>query len=246
MILLAALLAATAQPTMTPVVAAQAVQCSDSPGTNRKICEALAAQSAGRFAEAAAGFESAAVDLKPGDPVADRMLAAAGNMWIAAGEPGKAATALDKGLAGSGLLADQRGEALLDRARAAEAQGDLKTARAKVTAAAETISRDPFLWYFSAALAIREQDPAAAKTAIGRALSLEPNDPTILFEAGHVYELAGDDDKARDYWTRAAAADPKGKSGDAARRALAMMDVPLTVTNQVTKQPVEEVKEPGK
>ena len=171
------------------------------------------------------------------------MLAAAGNMWIAAGQPGKAAVALDKALAGTGLLADQRGEALLDRARAAEAQGDLKTARAKVTAAAETIARDPFLWYFSAALAIRENDPATAKLAIGRALALEPNDPTILFEAGHVFQFAGDDAKARDYWTRAAAADPRGKSGDAARRALAMMDVPLNVTNRVTTQPVEEDKD---
>ena len=61
-----------------------------------------------------------------------------------------------------------------------------------------------------------------------------------MFEAGHVFHFAGDDAKARDYWTRAAAADPKGKSGDAARRALAMMDVPLTVTNQVTTQPVED------
>ena len=67
-----------------------------------------------------------------------------------------------------------------------------------------------------------------------------------LFEAGHVYEFAGEDDKARDYWTRASAADPKGKSGDAARKALAMMDVPLTVTGKVTNQPVEETKEPGK
>ena len=78
---------------------------------------------------------------------------------------------------------------------------------------------------------------------IGRALALEPNDPTVLFEAGHVVQFAGDDAKARDYWTRAAAADPKGKSGDAARRALAMLDVPLTVTNQVTSQPVEEDKD---
>jgi tetratricopeptide (TPR) repeat protein len=247
MILLAVLLAtATAQPSTSPVVATQAGQCSDSPGAGHKICEALAAQAAGRFAESASAFETAAAGLKPGDPAADRMLAAAGNMWIAAGEPGKAAAALDKGLAGSGLLAEQRGEALLDRARAAEAQGDLKTARAKVTAASETVGRDPFLWYFSAALAIREQNAAAAKTAIGRALALEPNDPTILFEAGHVYEFAGEDDKARDYWTRASAADPKGKSGEAARRALAMMDVPLTVTNQVAKEPVQEAKEAGK
>lgn len=214
--------------------------CASESGVAQKVCVAIDAQRSGRFAEAATGFESGAGMLKPGEPEADRMLAAAGNMWIAAGQPGKAAAVLDKALAGTGLLTDQRGEALLDRARAAEAQGDLKTARSKVSAAAEIIAQDPFLWYFSAALAIRENDPATAKLAIGRALALEPNDPTVLFEAGHVFQFAGDDARARDFWSRAAAADPKGKSGDAARRALAMLDVPLNVTNQVTTQPIEE------
>ena len=64
---------------------------------------------------------------------------------------------------GTGLQAEQRGEALLDRARAAEAQNDLKTARSKVNEAARSISEDPFLWYFSAALAIREGDAVTAK-----------------------------------------------------------------------------------
>jgi len=241
MILLAALLSA-AQPAASPAVTAEAGQCGNMDDAGGKVCQALAAQKAGRFAEAASAFESAALLQKPGDAAADRMLAAAGNMWIAAGEPGKAAVALDKALTGTGLLADQRGEALLDRARAAEAQGDLKTARAKVTAASVTIGGDAFLWYFSAALAIREQDATTATIAIGKALALEPNDPTVLFEAGHVYEFVGEDDKARDYWTRASTADPKGKAGDAARRALAMMDVPLTVTNKVTDQPVEDEK----
>ena len=241
MILLAALLAAA--PATLPPAAAGAMRCEKDSGVALKICRALDAQLTGRFAEAAAEFEAGAGILKPGDPAIDRMLAAAGNMWIAAGQPAKASQALDKALAGSGLLTHQRGEALLDRARAAEAQGDLKTARVKVTAATETIGQDPFLWYFSAALAIRENDPATAKLAIGRALALEPNDPTVLFEAGHVFQFAGDDAKARDYWTRAAAADPKGQSGDAARRALAMMDVPLTVTNQVTTQPIEDGKD---
>ena len=246
MIMLAALLAAAATGDSLPPQAAGVMQCDKDSGVPQKVCRALEAQLLGHFAEAATEFEAGAGMLKPGDPSIDKMLAAAGNMWIAAGEPAKAAAALDKGLAGTGLLGDQRGEALLDRARAAEAQGDLKTARAKVTAASETIAKDPFLWYFSAALAIREQDAPAAKTAIGRALALAPDDATILFEAGHVYEFAGEDDKARDYWTRASAADPKGKSGDAARKALAMMDVPLTVTGKVTNQPVEETKEPGK
>ncbi len=239
MILFAVLLAA-AEPATLPPKAAAILNCEKDQGVEQKVCRALEAQLGGRFALAAAEFEAGAGMLKPGDPAIDRMLAAAGNMWIAAGQPGKAAVALDKALAGTGLLAEQRGEALLDRARAAEAQGDLKTARAKVNAAAESIAQDAFLWYFSAALAIRENDPATAKLAIGRALALEPNDPTVLFEAGHVFQFAGDDAKARDYWTRASAADPKGKSGDAARRALGMLDVPLTVTNQVASRPVEE------
>jgi tetratricopeptide (TPR) repeat protein len=246
MILFAALLAAAAPADFLPAEAMPDSQCSMPEGAERHACLAVNRQLTGRFAEAALEFEAGAGLLKPGDPASDRMLAAAGNMWIAAGQPGKAALALDKALAGTGLLAEQRGEALLDRARAAEAQGDLKTARAKVTAATETISKDPFLWYFSAALAIRENDPVAAKLAIGRALILEPNDPTVLFEAGHVFHFAGDEAKAREYWTRASAADPKGKSGDAARRALAMMNVPLQVTNRVATQPVEEAEEDRK
>lgn len=189
---------------------------------------ALAAQQAGSFEASAGEFESAAAQVKPGDPAADRMLAAAGNMWIAAGEPGKAALALDRALAGTGLLADQRGAALLDRARAAEAQGDLKMARAKVTEAVQSAAEDPFLWYFSAALSIREGDLAAAQSAIGKALALAPNDPAVLFEAGHVANAAGEAAKARGYWQRAIAADPDSASGKAARAAIALLDRPAT------------------
>ncbi len=220
--ILFALLAAT--------LAAANPQCASDATPEAAVCRALAAQAANRPAEAAAAFEQAASAARPDDPAASRALAAAGNMWIAAGQPGKAALALDRALAGKGLFAEQRGEALLDRARAAEAQGDLKTARAKLGQAAETIAADPFYWYFSAALAVREEDVATAKLAIARALTLAPNDPTILFEAGHVASLAGEEARARDYWTRAAANDPKGTSGMAAKRALGLLPVPLTVS----------------
>ena len=200
-------------------------------------CRAIEASKAGKFAESAAAFESAA-DLSPADdPARDRALAAAGNMWIAAGQPGKAALALDKALAGRGLQGEQHGLAQLDRARAAESQGDLNTARAKVNEAAKTISEDPYLWFFSAALAIREEDIATAKSSINRALAMVPDSPEVLFEAGHVFQAAGEEAKARDYWTKAAAADPNGASGKAARQALAMSDAPLTVTNQVAARP---------
>ncbi len=208
--------------------AADTVVCGRTMSYEDQICAALQAGKTLSHTESAEAFERAAQYAVPG-PSQARAYAAAGNMWIAAGEPGKAALALDRALVGTGLQAEQRGEALLDRARAAEAQNDLKTARAEVREAEQTISGDPFLWYFSAALAIREGDAALAKTAINRALALEPNDPTVLFEAGHVAHFAGDLTGARDYWTRASAADPRGKSGEAARQALKLLDAPAAV-----------------
>ena len=193
------------------------------------VCQALQAEKNGNHASAAASFEQAAKASSEKDSKTARMWAAAGNLWIAAKQPGKAAADLDKALALPGLEAEQRGEALLDRARAAEAQDDLKTARAKANEAAASISADPFYWYFSAALAIRENDPATAQKAIDKALSLAPSDPTLLFEAGHVADLAGDDEKARRYWTRAAAADPSGAAGQAAAKAIELLGVTPTV-----------------
>lgn len=211
------------------IAVTQPAPCPDVVTAEAFICRAIRATADSRHQAAAEAFEQAALALDSSNPERARLWAAAGNMWIAAGQPGKAALALDKALTGSSLQAEQRGEALLDRARAAEAQNDLKTARAKITEAAATISQDPFLWYFSAALAIREGDPGTAKSSIGRALTLEPNDPLILFEAGHVAHFAGDSAGARDYWTRASAADPTGDAGKAAREALAMLDKPATV-----------------
>ena len=124
---------------------------------------------------------------------------------------------------------------MLDRARAAEAQNDLATARAKANEAAATISDDPFYWYFSAALAIREGDKATATAAIGKALTLAPSDPVILFEAGHVADFTGDEAQARDYWRRAAAGDPNGPVGKAATKAIEMLGVTPTVKAEPPK-----------
>jgi len=225
------LLIAAAVAAAPAVSAAPAAACPDVVTAEAFVCRALDAQKLGDPAAAATAFEQAAQASSTKDPATARMWAAAGNLWIAANQPGKAAIALDRALALPGLEAEQHGEALLDRARAAEAQNDLKTARAKLTQAGATISSDPFYWYFSAALYVREGDAAGAQMAIGRALSLAPSDPSILFEAGHVAHFAGDEAKARDYWTRAMQADAKGPIGQAARDALALLPVPLTVKN---------------
>ena len=214
-----------------PPVAPNAA-CPDVVTPDALVCRALEAQKAGNSEAAAQGFEEAAKASPEKDPRTARMFAAAGNLWIAANQPGKAALDLDRALILPGLEAEQRGEALLDRARAAEAQNDLRTARAKANEAAATISEDPFYWYFSAALAIREGDAATAKAAIGRALTLAPSDPVILFEAGHVADFTGDEAQARSYWNRAASSDPDGPVGKAAAKAIEMLGVTPTVKTE--------------
>ena len=212
--------------------AAPASSCPDVVTPDALVCRALDAQKSGDSQTAAQSFEEAAKASSEKDPKTARMWAAAGNLWIAAGQLGKAAIDIDKALALPGLEAEQRGEALLDRARVAEAQNDLKTARARLDEARETIAQDPFYWYFSAALAIRENDLATAQSSIRQALKLAPSDPTVLFEAGHVAHFAGDDAKARYYWEQASSRDTNGQIGNLAREALKMLPAPATVVTQ--------------
>ena len=207
---------------LASLAAEPAGACSNEPTEAALICHAIDASRAGDHAGAAKAFEALAAEAG-GEVEKAKAFAAAGNLWIAAGEPGKAALALDRALAGTTLQADQRGNALLDRARAAEAQNDLRTARSFTDKAEAIIGEDPFLWYFSAALAIREEDKARAQLAINKALSLAPADPAVQFEAGHVAEFAGDPVKARSHWSEAQRLDPAGEVGKAAARALALL-----------------------
>lgn len=212
-------------------------ECPDIVTPDALVCRALQAQKNGDGAAAAESFEEAAKASAEKDPKTPRMWAAAGNLWIAAGQPAKAAADLDKALALPGLESEQHGEALLDRARAAEAQNDLATARAKLNEAGATISQDPFYWYFSASLAMREGDRIGARSSIDHALKLAPQDPAILFEAGHVADYTGDDDQARLYWERASAGDPQGPIGRAAAKAIEMLGVtPTVMTNSAPKK----------
>ena len=214
--------------------------CPDLVTPEALVCRAVAADKAGNSAAAAQSFEEAAKASGDKDPRTARMWAAAGNMWIAANQPAKAAADLDKALASGGLQGIQRGEAVLDRARAAEAQGDLTTARARTTEAGQTISNDPFYWLFSAALAIRERDHGTSQAAITHALSLAPNDPSVLVEAGHVALFNGDDEQARSYWRRAEDNDPGGPIGRSAAKAIEVLGVTPTVKTDATPAPAAQ------
>ena len=230
---------ATAAPAPAPLITGTPGRsaCPNVVTPDALVCRALEAEKNGNPVSAAQGFDEAATAAGDRDPKAARMYAAAGNLWIAANQPAKAAADLDKALALNGLEGKQRGQALLDRARAAEEQGDLATARARLNEAKETISEDPFYWYFSAALALRERDGATAQSAISKALSLAPGDPAILFEAGHVADFNGNDDQARSYWMRAAGSDPGGPVGKAAAKAVEMLGVTPVVKTDPAPQP---------
>jgi tetratricopeptide (TPR) repeat protein len=122
-------------PILALAVAAAAPQtgaCPDLVSPEALVCHALDAEKKGDHAAAAQAFEEAAKASSDKDPKTARMWAAAGNLWIAAQQPGKAAFDLDRALAMKGLEAEQRGEALLDRARAAQEQNDLAPSDATV------------------------------------------------------------------------------------------------------------------
>lgn len=152
-----------------------------------------------------------------------------GNLRLSTGDAAGAARDFDRALAVPGGSDTERGELLLDRARAAQAAGDIATAEVRAADAARLVPNDPFLWYFRTTLAVAASDVPRAKLSIARALRLAPNDPTILFESGHVAQLAGEDAAAREAWQKALAADPHGPSGQLAREALGVAGVPLTV-----------------
>ena len=237
--LLLAAAAASASPPASPLITGERTRrpCPSLVTPDALICRALEAHRRGENAAAAEAFDEAAKASSAQDPKTARIYAAAGNLWIAGNQPGKAASDLDRALALPGLEGQQRGEALFDRARAAEAQNDLVTARAKLAEAGATISQDPYYWYFSASLALREHDVATARTAIDRALKLAPADPAVLFEAGHVANASGDEQQARNYWRGAVAGDPNGPVGRDAAKAIEMLGVPPTVKSQTEPQP---------
>jgi tetratricopeptide (TPR) repeat protein len=217
-------------------LAATTPKCPDVLTAEAYQCKALQAMNNGDSGKAAEMFEQGS-GVAAAREQAARMLAAAGNLWISANQPDKAAADLDKALALTGLEGAQRGEALLDRARAAEAKGDLPTARARLNDAVSLIPEDPFLWYFSTSLAIREGNIALAQSAIAKALALAPRDPTVLFEAGHVAHFAGDDAAARRFWQQALERDPKGAAGTSAREALALLPAPLIIKDTPAPAP---------
>lgn len=187
-----------------------------------KRCQGMAEAKAGRWAVAAAAFEEAA---RLAGSRSAAPLAQAGNAWLAAGDPTRAATALDAALVASeGVSGFDRGELMLDRARAAVAAGDLPGARGVLDRAQAAVPGDPLVWLLSATLARRSADPARAAKDIAEALRIAPDDAAVQLEAGNIAAVAGDETRAKERWGESARLQPTGPSGLAAKAALAQFE----------------------
>ena len=170
-----------------------------------RACLGLALTAQNRFAAAAAAFEEAARTAE---------LARTGE------DPVKARAALDAALAAGTLSGLERGEAMLDRARALVATGDLKAARVDLDGAVVDAADDPLAWLLSATLARRTGDLTRAKADIAQALRRSADDAQVQLEAGNIAALDGDEAGAKAAWTAAMRIAPDRPAGQAAARAL--------------------------
>jgi tetratricopeptide (TPR) repeat protein len=196
-------------------------------GPRARQCLALAYAQQERWTEAATAFDAAARDadaLK--DPLAARYWAQAGNAWLAAGDAVKAHAALTTALSAGTLTGQDKGEALLDRARALVAAGQPAAARTDLDAALDDAPRDPLAWLLSATLARRMNDLPRAKGDIDRALTMSADDASVQLEAGNIAASQGDAAAAKAAWTKAVRLAPASPMGQSASAALAQFNAP--------------------
>ena len=191
-------------------------------GIFARQCLGLAYAGMQRWAPAAAAFEQAADAAETSrDPRAADFRVQAGNAWLAAADPAKARLAFDAALATTALTPELRGEVHLDRGRAGVALGDVAGARADFDRAKALVPADPFVWYMSSALALRQSDLPRAQDDIAEAVRLAPDNPDLLVHAGNVAGVSGETQAARGLFAKAIRLAPASDAAKAARAALA-------------------------
>lgn len=189
-------------------------------GAPARHCLGLAYMHANKPAEASGAFEAAArVAEAAGSNEAGALYAQAGNAALTAGEAPRAEALLT-----SAILAERdaakKGEAMIDRAAAREAQGNAAGARADLEAGLKLAPADAEGWLLLAVLARREERLADARNAILHALAIAPDDPDVMLEGGNMAAIDGDYDRARRLWTAVTKAAPGSEAAKAADLAL--------------------------
>jgi tetratricopeptide (TPR) repeat protein len=169
-----------------------------------RACAGIGYSAENQWAAAAGEFEAAARAAELArDGRAARFWAQAGNARLAAGDAVAAQAALDAALAGGGLEGFDRGEALLDRARALVAAGETAGARRDLDAALILVPADPLAWLLSATLARRVDDLPRARKDIAEALRRSGDDASVQLEAGNIAAAGGDEAGAIAAWREA-------------------------------------------
>ena len=190
-------------------------------GLLARQCLGVAYAAQERWAPAAVAFEQAAQEAEiQRDGRAATLWVQAGNAALAGDDASKARQALDHALALPVLSPPMRGEAYLDRARAAVALNDSAAARADIDQALKLVAKDPMAWLLSATLARRQGDAPRATSDIAQAALLAPGEAAVSFESGNIAELRGDHEAARTAWAKTVAKDPDSPAGRAAAAAL--------------------------
>ncbi len=196
-------------------------------GALARQCLGLAYAAQERWADAAAAFEQAAGETKPGEELAAANLwVQAGNARLAAGEARPAVAAFDKALVSGRLAGPAKGEIRLDRARANVLAGDAGSARTDLDEALKLAPEDPLAWLLSASLARRMDQLDRAQAEIAEAAKRSPDDAAVALEAGRIALAAGATGAARVAFEGALKAQPGSDPAKAAQAELDRLGAP--------------------
>lgn len=157
------------------------------------------------------------------DDRAGRFWAQAGNAAIAVGEVDVALESLNRALAATALVAAERADIEIDRARALVILNQNAEAETALTTARGLASENATAWLLSATLARRENKLPDALGFIQTAAALAPRDPAVALEAGNIAIAAGDDASARKQWEQVLAIAPNSRQATSAKAQLAAL-----------------------
>jgi tetratricopeptide (TPR) repeat protein len=174
-----------------------------------------------KFADAAPLFVKAAQGAEAAkDTRAVKFWAQAGNAAIAADQPLEAVTALDAALASNSLTNPERGDALIDKARALVGAGREKEAGIALSQARTLAPENGTAFLLSATLARRMGSLVEAQSLITTAAILSPYEPAIPLEAGNIAAAAGNEAAARRAWEQVIKIAPNSRQAVTAKARL--------------------------
>jgi tetratricopeptide (TPR) repeat protein len=190
-------------------------------------CADVALIGLGRYAEAAGKLEALADTMTKG-PVELRaqVLGQAGQSWLLAGDPARAAAVLTAALA----LTPNDADLLIDRAEALAGEKNYREAVADLDGALKLDAKrvDALVFRASAHRSLEQYD--LARRDIDAALRLAPDQPDALLERGNIRSITGDQAGARKDWQRVVQVAPNSAADGAAKANLAKLDSAPTDT----------------